>query len=135
MFSTGLTELVFIVKDVQAAARFYREVVGLIPQSEANDEWAWFFAGEPENRQRLALHKGSLLFEEHSPFPEGGRWGKVHYAFIVPRERLDEAVAHAQKHGVEVYGPVHFDWQDVLSYYFYDLDGNLVEFWSPQKPA
>ncbi|HEY4388167.1 MAG TPA: VOC family protein [Ktedonobacteraceae bacterium] len=135
MFSTGLTEIVLIVKDVKAAARFYREVVGLIPQREANDAWAWFFAGKPESLQRLALHKGSLLFEEHSPFPEGERWGRVHYAFNVPRERLEEAVAHVQKQGVEVYGPVHFDWRDVLSYYFYDLDGHLLEFWSPQTSS
>jgi hypothetical protein len=71
MFSTGLTEMVLIVKDVNASARLYQEVVGLIPQHEADDQWAWFFAGKPENLQRLALHKGPLLFEEYSPFPEG----------------------------------------------------------------
>jgi hypothetical protein len=30
MFSIGLAEVVLLVKDVQAAARFYREVVGLV---------------------------------------------------------------------------------------------------------
>jgi hypothetical protein len=39
MFTIGLAEVVFVVKDVQMAARFYHEVVGLIPQSEADDEW------------------------------------------------------------------------------------------------
>lgn len=135
MFSTGLTEIVLIVNDVKAAARFYQEVVGLIPQHEADDQWAWFFAGDPENLQRLALHKGSLLFEGQSPFPEGERWGRVHYAFNVPHDRLEEAVSHVRRHNVEIYGPVHFDWKNVLSYYFYDPDGNLLEFWSPQPAS
>ena len=135
MFSTGLAEIVLIVKDVKAAAHFYRDVVGLIPQYEADDQWAWFFAGEPGSLQSIALHKGSLLFEEHSPFPAGERWGRVHYAFTVPRNRFEEAVTHLRSQGVEVYGPVNLDWMNALSYYFYDPDGNLLEFWSPQPTS
>ena len=131
MFSTGLAEIVLIVKDVRAAARFYRDVVGLAPESEADDNWAWFWAGQPGQAQRLALHKGTLLFEDQSPLPEGERWGQVHYAFHVRRERLAAAVEHVRGQDVEVYGPVHFDWMNASSYYFYDLDGNLLEFWSP----
>jgi catechol 2,3-dioxygenase-like lactoylglutathione lyase family enzyme len=132
-FSAGFAELVLIVRDVPAAARFYREVVGLEPETETNDAWAWFWAGEPGAHQRIALHRGSLLFEEHSPHPPESRWGHVHFAFEVPRERLDAAVAHMRDHGVEVYGPAHFDWMaGATAYYFYDPDGNLVEFWSPE---
>jgi hypothetical protein len=40
-------------------------------------------------------------------------------------------VARVESAGVEVYGPVHFDWMQADAYYFYDLDGNLLEFWSP----
>jgi catechol 2,3-dioxygenase-like lactoylglutathione lyase family enzyme len=71
MSSRGLAELVLIVQDVPEAARFYRDVVGLELEHETSDEWAWFWAGEPGTPQRIALHRGSLLFEEHSPFPEG----------------------------------------------------------------
>ena len=38
MFSTGLSEIVLIVKDVRASAYFYRKVVGLTPETEANDD-------------------------------------------------------------------------------------------------
>jgi catechol 2,3-dioxygenase-like lactoylglutathione lyase family enzyme len=133
MFTTGLSEIVLIVKDVPAAARFYRNVVGLTPETEADEEWAWFWAGEPEQSQRVALHKGSLLFEEQSPHPEGKRWGHVHYAFHVPRENLEPAAEHVRGQGVEVYGPVQFEWMKAISYYFYDPDGNLLEFWSPES--
>jgi catechol 2,3-dioxygenase-like lactoylglutathione lyase family enzyme len=33
--------------------------------------------------------------------------------------------------GVDVFGPVEFEWMNAESYYFYDPDGNLLEFWSP----
>ena len=48
----------------------------------------------------------------------------------MPRNRLETAVEHVEGKGVEVYGPTHFDWMNATSYYFYDPDGNLLEFWS-----
>ncbi len=72
------------------------------------------------------------LAEERSPLPAGRRWGNVHYAFVVPHERLEAAVEHVRGNGVEVYGPTYFDWMRATSYYFYDPDGNLLEFWSPE---
>src|SRR5947199_49274 len=87
-------------------------------------------AGEPGTEQRIAVHKGSLLFEEHSPHPEGHRFGNIHFALDVPRDRLDAAVAHVRSKGVEVYGPEHVEWMNAIAYYFYDPDGNLLEFWS-----
>jgi catechol 2,3-dioxygenase-like lactoylglutathione lyase family enzyme len=130
--SRGLSELVLIVEDVPKASRFYQEVVGLEPEHETGDEWAWFFAGSADRKQRIALHRGSLLFEEHSPFPEGHRFGTVHFAFDVARTELDAAVERVRTAGIEVYGPVELDWMNALSYYFYDPDGNLLEFWSPE---
>jgi catechol 2,3-dioxygenase-like lactoylglutathione lyase family enzyme len=131
MSSRGLAELVLIVEDVPAAARFYEEVVGLTVEHATGDEWAWFWAGEVGRAQRVALHRGPLLFEEHSPLPEGERFGRVHFAFDIAREDLDAEVERVRGAGVEVYGPVDFDWMSARSYYFYDLDGNLLEFWSP----
>ena len=129
LFTTGLAELVLIVEDVPRGAKFYREVVGLDPESPADDEWAWFFAGDGEHAQRIALHKGSLLFEEHSPHPSGHRFGNVHFALEVPREQFDAAVEHVRNSGTAVHGPTRFDWMQATSYYFYDPDGNLLEFW------
>jgi catechol 2,3-dioxygenase-like lactoylglutathione lyase family enzyme len=131
-FTAGMSELVLIVDDVARSAAFYEDVVGLEPVSRTGDEWAWFDVGEPGARQRIAVHKGTLLHEEHSPHPEGHRFGNVHFAFEVPRERLADAVAHVQEKGVAVYGPTELEWMNATSYYFYDPDGNLLEFWSPE---
>jgi catechol 2,3-dioxygenase-like lactoylglutathione lyase family enzyme len=122
---------VLIVEDVPKASRFYRDVVGLQLEQEASDEWAWFWAGKAGDPQRIALHRGTLLFEEHSPYPEGHRFGTVHFAFDIAPEDLDASVERVRAAGVEVYGPVELDWMNAQSYYFYDLDGNLLEFWSP----
>ena len=130
-FSNGFSELVLVVENVRASATFYRDVVGLAVEREADENWAWFWAGAPGRSQRLALHHGSLRFEEHSPRPEGRRWGQVHFALHVARIDLEAAVEHVRSSGVEVLGPTRFDWMKATSYYFYDLDGNLIEFWSP----
>ena len=131
MSSRGLAELVLIVMDLPAAARFYRDVVGLELEHEPSEDWAWFWAGRPGMPQRIALHRGPLLFEEHSPFPEGHRFGAVHFALEVPRTELEQAVQRVKAAGVDVYGPTEFDWMTARSYYFYDPEGNLLEFWSP----
>jgi len=131
MFSRGFAEIVLVVRDVPAAARFYHDVVGLVPHTEPDEEWAWFWAGTPGSPPRLALHKGALLFEERSPHPPGARFGHVHYAFVVDSGDLEAAVAHVRASGVEVYGPTRFEWMKAVSYYFYDPDGNLLEWWSP----
>ena len=131
MFSIGLSEIVLIVDDVKASARFYQDVVGLTPEIEADDEWAWFWAGPVGQAQKVGLRKGSLLLKGLPALPGGERWGQVHYAFNVPRAQLEEAVQHVRRQNVEVYGPVYWEWMKAEAYYFYDLDGNLLEFWSP----
>jgi catechol 2,3-dioxygenase-like lactoylglutathione lyase family enzyme len=133
--SLGLSEIVLIVEDVPASTRFYEQVVGLKLEHEPSDEWAWFWAGEEGKRQRLALHRGTLLFEGQSPHPDGERWGHVHFAFEVPLGELDAAVARVRDAGVEVFGPVELEWMNACAYYFYDPDGNLLEWWSPEPQA
>lgn len=131
MASLGLSEVVLVVKDVGLAAAFYREAVGLVLERPVTDRWAWFWAGPPGRRQRLALTTGPLLFEERSPYPPGKRFGPVHLAFEIAREELPNDLARVRSLGVEIYGPTRLAWMLADSHYFYDPDGNLVEFWSP----
>jgi catechol-2,3-dioxygenase len=135
MFASGLSEIVLVVRDVGAAAKFYRDVLCLQPVGEPEGDWAWFWCGEPGAPQRLAVTARRLLFEEHSPRPPGKRFGQVHFALHVPRERLDGAVSHIRSRGVRVLGPTRFEWMRAESFYCYDPDGNLVELWSPDPPA
>lgn len=126
---SGLSELVLIVANVPNSARFYRELVGLTPETEPTEAWAWFSCGRAN--QRLALHKGPLLFDEHSPLHAGRRFGPIHFALEVARADLAAMVDCLRRAGIAVHGPVHLDWMKAESVYFHDPDANLVEFWSP----
>lgn len=134
-FTQGISEIVLVVEDVQRSARFYRDVVRLAAEKDGGDAYAWFWTGEPVRSQRLGLLKAPLAFEENSPRPEGERWGPVHYAYSVPRNELDAALAHIQGCGVDIHGPEHIHWMKAKVYYFYDPDGNLLELWSPEPSA
>ena len=128
----SFSEIVLIVKDIPKSKKFYEDVVGLTIES-TDEEWVWFYVGDKQGIQRLAIHKGKLLFEEKSPLPEGKRWGQIHFAFEVGRNDLEKAVTRVKDDGVEVYGPQQFNWMNATSYYFYDPDGNLIEYWSPDN--
>jgi len=69
MHVKSFSEIVLIVKDIPKSKKFYTEIVGLTIES-SDEDWVWFYVGEPGQKQRLAIHKGSLLFEEKSPLPE-----------------------------------------------------------------
>ena len=128
----GFSEIVLIVNDIPNSKKFYEDIVGLTIES-ADEEWVWFYVGDRNGNQRLAIHKGKLLFEEKSPLPEGKRWGQIHFAFEVGRKKLEQAIEKVKTSGVEIYGPVDFKWMKAKSYYFYDPDGNLIEYWSPDN--
>jgi len=128
----GFSEIVLIVKGIPKSKKFYEDVVDLTVESSDKD-WVWFYVGDRNRNQRLAIHKGKLLFEEKSPFPEVKRWGQIHFAFEVDRNNLEQAIEKVRHTGAEIYGPVDFKWMKAKSYYFYDPDGNLIEYWSPDN--
>ena len=64
MYRTGRAEIVLIVDDVPAAARFYCDGIGLTPQTAADATWAWFWAGPPGHQQRVALRNGGSFVDE-----------------------------------------------------------------------
>jgi len=124
----GLSELVLVVRDAARSATFYEDAVGLRVETPAGSGWAWFrLCDDPV--QRFAVAEGPLLFEDRSPRAEA--FGGVHFALRVERGDLEAALARLDQHGVEVLGPTRFDWMGAESRYFYDPDGHLVEFWTP----
>ncbi len=128
--------MVLFVEDAEKSKAFYRDVVGLTPYDKTpqTDGWAWFWTGEPGQSSWLAVRErrgyssqvgGKHLFDDTHP------WGAVHFAFEVPRDEIEKAVEHVKSKGYEVWGPQRWDWMRADAYYFYDPDGNLVEWWTP----
>ena len=136
MFSRRQSETVIFVKDTEKSRAFYRDVVGLTPDENApqTNGWNWFWTGEPGKSSWLAMREryakspvvsGQDLFDGNHP------WGAVHFAFEVPRTEIEAAVAHVRSKGHEVLGPMRLEWMKADAYYFYDPDGNLLEWWTP----
>ena len=147
-FVTGLSEVALAVRDVAASARFYTEVVGLTPEEPAADWGASFMLGPPTRQQRLILLSRSLPpldQRREAPAAVGAsasagsvtssftpaQLGRTHFALRVPRGSLEQAVDRVRRHGVEVSGPAYFGWMKATAHYFFDPDGHVVEFWSP----
>lgn len=107
------------VADLERAARFYTEVLGMTVQMRLPDQVL------------LRYGDGALaLFLKPDRAP-GGRelveqpLGKAHHAFLVDAEELHRARALFEAQGIPHHAPL--DWGDHDCLYFLDPDGNLLE--------
>jgi catechol 2,3-dioxygenase-like lactoylglutathione lyase family enzyme len=118
----GLSELILRVRDVPRAVAFYRDVVGLELESEPSDTWAWLWTGAVGELPRLGLTSRPLSFgAAHTG-------GPAHFAIAVPRANIPAEKARLESLGLEVEGPIHFEFWHADSIYFSDPDDNRVEF-------
>ena len=106
------------VADLDAAARFYGDVLGL-PALTRSDDRAWFLVGE---RSRIGLWTQQVGIA-------GGRGGAhVHYAMHIGEDDYDAAVARLREHGRDVHEE---DFEESgKAMYLTDPDGNVVELWT-----
>jgi catechol 2,3-dioxygenase-like lactoylglutathione lyase family enzyme len=118
---TGISELVLEVADLEAARRFYRDVLGFEETlyGEGAEGRYWYLVGETA---RLGLWTEQIGLA-------GGRGGAhVHYAFNVPDQEIDPMKERIKGAGAEVEGPIQLGPGRAI--YVTDPDGNVVEFWS-----
>jgi catechol-2,3-dioxygenase len=116
---TGVSELVLEVVDLEAAERFYAEVLGFPVVGRRDEDRVWLMAGA---RTRIGLwtpHVGIA----------GGRGGvHVHYALHVDETDYGAALARLREHGYE---PHEEDFEERgRAAYVTDPDGNVVELWT-----
>jgi catechol-2,3-dioxygenase len=118
---SGISELVLEVSDLEAARRFYRDVLGFeeTRYGEGRDDRFWYLIG---SSARLGLWTPQVGLA-------GGRGGvHVHFAFQLPREELDPLLERLSAGGAEVEGPIQLGADRAI--YVTDPDGNVVEFWT-----
>ena len=115
---TGINELVLEVADIDAAARFYTEVLGL-PVQARSEERVWVLAG---GGTRIGLWTPQVGIA-------GGHGGAhVHYALHIAESDYDAAVARLRERGHE---PHEEDFEENgRAAYVTDPDGNVVELWT-----
>jgi catechol 2,3-dioxygenase-like lactoylglutathione lyase family enzyme len=123
---TGISELVLEVSDLEAARRFYRDVLGFEETlyGEGAEGRYWYLVGETA---RLGLWTEQVGLA-------GGRGGAhVHYAFSVADEEVDRLKQRIESAGTQVEGPIQLGPGRAI--YVTDPDGNVVEFWSQDMAA
>ncbi len=119
---TGVSELVLEVVDLEAAERFYAEVLGLPVVARWSERDAiWVMAGY---RTRIGLWRPQVGIAD-------GRGGvHVHYAMHLPDADYDAAVARLREHGHEPHEETFDGDQGGRAAYVTDPDGNVVELWT-----
>ncbi len=111
--------------DLEAAERFYSEVLGLEKITRVPSRHVFFRCGD---RVFLVFNAARTL--EGGMLPPHGASGPGHVAFAVAEGELPEWRARLEAHGVEV--ETEFAWPDGgHSLYFRDPAGNSLELGTP----
>lgn len=123
---SAISELVLEVADLEAARRFYRDLLGFEETlyGEGREGRYWYLVDETA---RLGLWTPQVGLA-------GGRGGAhVHFAFHVEDPEIDRLLASIVDAGGEAEGPIQLGPGRAI--YVTDPDGNVVEFWSQDMTA
>lgn len=123
----GIIETSLYADDLQAAERFYRDVLGLRIIGREEGRHVFFRCG----RGVLLIFRAEVTRSEEGRTPTHGADGPGHVAFDVPQEDLDVWTAHLRANRVEIDRVVEWGPQ-LRSLYFRDPAGNSLELASPQ---
>ena len=119
---SGVSELVLEVVDLEAAERFYSEVLGLpVVERWPDREAIWVMAGE---QTRIGLWRPQVGLA-------GGRGGvHVHFAMKISDADYDAAVARVRDRSGQEVEEIEFSDGRGRAAYVDDPDGNVVELWT-----
>lgn len=131
MTPSAVLESALYVTDLDAAERFYGEILGLEPVGKVDGRHAFFKCGGSV----VLLFNGDAT--RHAPPPDArlpvpphGSVGQGHLCFAASEAEIDGWKAHLAAHGVVI--EAEFEWpQGGRSIYFRDPSGNSLEFANP----
>lgn len=118
---TQLDHLVLTVKDIPTSINFYQQALGMTPITFSNGRFALAFGN-----QKINLHQ---LGNEFEPKAEHVQNGSADLCFIT-NTPIEEVIFSLKNQNIEILeGPVIRTGatRKLLSVYFRDPDGNLIE--------
>ena len=127
---TRILETVLYVRDLERAARFYGDVMGLDCIHEDHRMRAYDIVG---TGVLLLFPEGGSLTPIETPggsIPPHDGSGPMHIAFSIPPEDLEPWQRHLQEAGVNLEGRTQWP-RGGVSVYFRDPDDHLVELATP----
>lgn len=116
----ALDHIVLVVDDVQRTCRFYERVLGMEPREERPGKWSLHFGSHKISLQDAGAAPGIA----RQTVPGSGNF------CLLTETRMAAVTAHLAREGVEIVaGPGERAGATglILSVYFKDPDGNLVE--------
>jgi len=122
-----ILESVLYVDDLERAARFYQDVLGLKVESRLDGRHVFLHCG-----QRMLLLFNPLVSREATEqFPGHGSFGPGHLAFGVRESEIDGWIERLESHRIAIEKILNWP-KGKRSVYFRDPAGNLLEFVSPE---
>jgi len=122
-----IDHIVLTVRDIAATVRFYESVLGMTAETFGVGRVALKFGG-----QKINLHEQGQEIEPKANRPTPGSGDLC----FITGTKLEEAMAHVKNHNVDILeGPVKRTGAagSMMSFYFRDPDGNLIEVASYQE--
>lgn len=117
----GIKETCLYIRDLDAARKFYHEVLGLPVISFLEGKHIFFRAG----RSVLLCFNPADSITKESPPPHHAE-GKIHFAFEVSRDNYERTRAELEEKGVRITDTVKWE-SGTESFYFEDPAGNVLE--------
>ena len=129
---TGITEIALRVHDLDLMKSFYEQVIGLevLGGNEDNDGTAIFFAVGAGNCH-LALFPEKLTgwyTRDKSPQIDPQLTTLSHFALSIALEDFESERKRIEQLGIEIVESRTSSWLHCRMFYFFDPEGNLIEF-------
>jgi catechol 2,3-dioxygenase-like lactoylglutathione lyase family enzyme len=129
---TGITEVALRVHDLDRMRRFYEEVIGLevLGGNESNDGTALFFAVGAGN-SHLALFPEKLTgwyTRDKSSQIDPKLTTLSHFALSIALDDFESERKRIEQLGIEIVESRTSSWLHCRMFYFFDPEGNLIEF-------
>ena len=129
---TGITEIALRVHDLDLMKKFYEEVIGLevLGENKPGDGTAIFFAVGAGN-SHLALFPEKLTgwyTRDKSPQIDPQLTTLSHFALSIALEDFESERKRIEQLGIEIVHSNTSSWLHCRMFYFFDPEGNLIEF-------
>ena len=129
---TGFTEIALRVHDLDLMRRFYEQVIGLevLRDNEHSDGTAIFFAvGTGNNHLALFPEKLTGWYTRDKSHQIDPKLTTLsHFALSIALDDFESEMKRIEQLGIEIVESSTSSWLHCRMFYFFDPEGNLIEF-------
>ena len=129
---TGIAEVSLRVHDLDLMRRFYEQVIGLqvLRENQESSGKAIFYAVGAGD-ENLALFEEKLIgwfTRDKSPQIDPKLTTLSHFAFSIALDDFESEKKRIEQLGIEIAHSGIGEWMHARMFYFFDPEGNLIEF-------